>query len=139
MTFDYFYASITAEEKIPCMACGLHGAKVKWTRIMPLTTPSTTYGFGLPGFYAAKSTRKQSIRTQKPRKVRKITQKIRIFAFGTSMPQVRILSLRPIPVFIRHLSTKIAVLTAIEAAGETLRLFANFTEPVVGKPLPNNK
>ncbi len=26
--------------------------------------------------------------------------------FGTSMPQVRILSLRPIPVFIRHLNTK---------------------------------
>ena len=47
------------------------------------------------------------------------------------MLQVRVLSLRPIPVFIRRLSTKIAVLTAIEAAGETLRLFANFTEPVV--------
>ena len=51
-----------------------------------LTTPLTTYGFGLPGFYAAKSTRKQSIRTQKPRKVRKITQKIRILAFGSVWP-----------------------------------------------------
>ena len=64
-------------------------------RISLLTTPLTTYGFGLPGFYAAKSTRKQSIRTQKPRKARQITQKIRFLAFGTSMPQVQILSLRP--------------------------------------------
>ena len=59
------------------------------------TTPLTTYGFGLPGFSAAKSTRKQSIWTQKPRKSRKITQKIRFLAFGTSMPSVRIRPLRP--------------------------------------------
>ena len=64
-------------------------------RISLLTTPLTTYGFGLPGFYAAKSTRKQSIRTQKPRKARKITQKIRFLAFGNWPKQVRLLSSRP--------------------------------------------
>ena len=67
----------------------------KSMRVSLLTTPLTTYGFGLPGLHAAKSTRKQSIRTQKPRKARKITQKIRILAFGTSMPSVRIRPLRP--------------------------------------------
>ena len=67
----------------------------KSMRVSLLTTPLTTYGFGLPGFYAAKSTRKQSIRTKKPWKSRKITQKIRFLAFGNWSKQVRILSLRP--------------------------------------------
>ena len=64
-------------------------------RVSLLTTPLTTYGFGLPGFSAVKSTRKQSIRTQKPRKARKITQKIRFLAFGSKFKQVRLLSSRP--------------------------------------------
>ena len=64
-------------------------------RVSLLTTPLTTYGFGLPGFYAAKSTRKQSTRTKKPRKARKITQKIRYLAFGNWPKQVRLLSSRP--------------------------------------------
>ena len=42
-------------------------------RVSLMTTPLTTYGSGLPGLHAAKSTRKQSIRTQKPRKAHKIT------------------------------------------------------------------
>ena len=67
----------------------------KSMRFSLLTTALTIYGFGLPGFYAVKSTRKQSIRTKKPRKARKITQKIRFLAFGTSMPSVRIRPLRP--------------------------------------------
>ena len=57
--------------------------KVAFTRITPPITPLTTYGFGLPGFYAAKSTRKQSIRRQKPRKAPKITQKTVSGVFGT--------------------------------------------------------
>ena len=35
--------------------------------------------------------------------------------------------------------TKIAVLTAVEAAGETLRLFANFTKPVVRQAVAKQK
>ena len=67
----------------------------KSMRVSLLTTPLTTYGFGLPGFYAAESTRKQSIRTQKPRKARQIKQKIRFLAFGSKFKQVRLLSSRP--------------------------------------------
>ena len=67
--------------------------------------------------------KKARVSDEKARKSTQNEEKTDAFAFGTSMPQVRILSLRPIPVFIRRLSTKIAVLTAVEAAGETLRLF----------------
>ena len=69
-----------------------------WRKSMRVSLPTTIltiYGFGLPGLHAAKSTRKQSIRTQKPRKARKITQKIRILAFGSKFKQIRILSFRP--------------------------------------------
>ena len=67
------------------MNCGISG----------LTTPLTIYGFGLRGNSAFKSTRKHRFRTKKHQKDAKITQKIGIVLFGTSMPQVRILSLRP--------------------------------------------
>ena len=60
-----------------------------------LTTALTIYGFGLRGNSARKSTRKHCFRTRKPRIAPEIKQKIGMDFFGTSMPQVRILSLRP--------------------------------------------
>ena len=60
-----------------------------------LTTVLTIYKVGLRGNSASKSTRKHHFRTKKPRKNVKITQKIGIGFFGSTMPQVQILSLRP--------------------------------------------
>ena len=60
-----------------------------------LTTVLTIYRFGLRGNSAFKSTRKHRFQTKKHQKDAKITQKIGIVLFGTSMPQVRTLSLRP--------------------------------------------
>ena len=59
------------------------------------TTILTIYGFGLRGNSAYKSTRKHCFRTQKPPKALQSKEKIGIFAFGSRMPQVRVLSLRP--------------------------------------------
>ena len=61
-----------------------------------LTTPLTIYGFGLRGNSVAKSIRKHRFRTEKPEKARQIMQKIRIGAFGTKRPLVRVQSLRPL-------------------------------------------
>ena len=69
-----------------------------------LTTVLTIYSFGLRGNSACKSIRKHRFRTRKLRKAVKITQKIGIGFFGTSMPQVRTLSLRPYRVFITDFS-----------------------------------
>ena len=60
-----------------------------------LTTILTIYGFGLRGNYGFHSTKKHVFRTKKHEKARKMRQKTDAFAFGTSMPQVRTLSLRP--------------------------------------------
>ena len=111
---------VTAKKPPRVGACG--SFEVVWIYgFEVLTTILTIYRSGLRGFYGLCGMKKHGFRTKKHEKARKMRQKTDAFAFGTSMPQVRILSLRPIPVFIRHLSTKIAVLTAIEAAGETLR------------------
>ena len=59
------------------------------------TTVLTIYGSGLRGNSAKESTRKHRFRTRKPRKAPEIKEKIGINFFGTSMPSVRILSLRP--------------------------------------------
>ena len=61
-----------------------------------LTTILTIYSFGLRGNYGFYSTKKHGFRTKKHGKARKMRQKTDAFAFWTSMPQVRILSLRPI-------------------------------------------
>ena len=92
------------KKAICAVTCGLRTWQ-KNGRVSLLTTPLTTYGFGLPGFSAAKSTRKQSIRTQNPRKARKITQKIRFLAFGMRGSHVRVVSLRPYRVFVTDLRT----------------------------------
>ena len=94
LTSKRFYAILKAEKAFCAVTCGLR-AWQKNGRISLLTTPLTTYGSGLPGFSAAKSTRKQSTRTKKPRKARKITQKIRYLAFGNWPKQVQLLSSRP--------------------------------------------
>ena len=60
-----------------------------------LTTILTIYRSGLRGNYGFCSTKKHGFRTKKHVKARKMRQKTDAFAFGTSMPQVRILSLRP--------------------------------------------
>ena len=68
------------------------------------TTILTIYGSGLRGNSAWKSTRKQWFQIKKHQKTLKNPYFTRDFAFGTSMPQVRILSLRPYRVFITDLS-----------------------------------
>ena len=60
-----------------------------------LTTILTIYRSGLRGNYGLCGTKKHGFRTKKHEKARKMRQKTDAFAFGTSMPQVRILSLRP--------------------------------------------
>ena len=65
-----------------------------------LTTILTIYRSGLRGNYGLCGTKKHGFRTKKHEKARKMRQKTDAFAFGTSMPQVRILSLRPYRVFI---------------------------------------
>ena len=63
--------------------------------IWTATTILTIYGSGLRGNSAWKSTRKQWFQIKKHQKSLKNPYFTRLFAFGTSMPQVRILSLRP--------------------------------------------
>ena len=65
-----------------------------------LTTILTIYGSGLRGKYGLCGTKKHCFRTKKHRKALKKRQKIGISLFGSTMPQVRILSLRPYRVFI---------------------------------------
>ena len=60
-----------------------------------LTTILTIYRFGLRGNYGLCGTKKHGFRTKKHGKARKMRQKTDAFAFGSTMPQVRILSLRP--------------------------------------------
>ena len=60
-----------------------------------LTTILTIYRSGLRGNYGLYSTKKHGFRTKKHEKARKMRQKTDVVRFGTSMPQVRILSLRP--------------------------------------------
>ena len=60
-----------------------------------MTTVLTIYRFGLRGNSGDKSIRKHRFRTKKHRKVVKITQKIGIVLFGSTMSQVQILSFRP--------------------------------------------
>ena len=60
-----------------------------------LTTILTIYRSGLRGNYGLCGTKKHGFRTKKHGKARKMRQKTDAFEFGTSMPQVRILSLRP--------------------------------------------
>ena len=67
---------------------GIYGFRV-------LTTILTIYRFGLRGKYGLCGTKKHGFRTKKHEKARKKRQKTDAFAFGTSMPQVRTLSLRP--------------------------------------------
>ena len=66
-----------------------------WYAIWGLTTVLTIYRFGLRGKYGLCGTKKHGFRTKKHRKALKKRQKTVVAFFGTSMPQVRTLSLRP--------------------------------------------
>ena len=76
----------------------------EWYAIWGLTTVLTIYRFGLRGNYGLCGTQKHVFRTKKHRKALKMRQKTVIAFFGTSMPQVRTLSLRPAWVFVRTLT-----------------------------------
>ena len=60
-----------------------------------LTTILTIYRSGLRGNYGLCGTEKHGFRTKKHGKARKMRQKTDAFAFGSTMLQVRVLSLRP--------------------------------------------
>ena len=103
-----------------------------------LTTVLTIYSFGLRGNSACKSIRKHRFRTRKLRKAVKITQKIGIGFFGSTMPQVRILSLRSDR--ITNLSSRRSGSSCAEkiSVAKLLAAWSNFSCPSLRPNLTNS-